>query len=483
MLKQMIFLDLFILFMTPIDILRRRKRYIGKAEALLALATSFIISVIILSQSIIYENWTINIFNQKTGIAPLEGLMGVLFTGIGFLIVSASTSMVEHDLRSERIPIFYAMVFTLVSSLCGMVFFDNLIIVFICIELNAFIAAGIVMIKDGEENFKAGFKYLLLSIFASAFILIGIVILYRLTGTLVIPDIYNSLVTISNLALIKYSFIFIFIGIAIKSALFPFHIWLPDAHSSAQAASSAILSSLVLKGYIVLFIRLIYSTYGIANVKMFNILPIILILGVSAMIYGSIMAIMQRKLKKVIAYSSVAQVGYIFLGIGLGNPIGLIASIFHIITHAITKSCLFLCAGEIILQTGHGEIGDMKGIGKNLPITMGIFTICSLSMIGIPLLVGFSSKWLFARAIMDSSKYWIIIILSLSSLLNAIYYLPICIRAFFSVDSNNKEAIVGNVELPWKDQVPTLILGSLVLVFGIFSSPVINFISSIVEKL
>lgn len=472
-----------ILFITPLIILLRRKNSSAKVETLVALGCSFVLSGILFNLSITNQDLSFYIFGQQIDINMLEGLMGLFFTGIGFLIVWASKSMIDYDLTSEKIPLFYAMVLALIGSLCGMVFFDNLILVFILIELSAFIAAGIVLIKDSEENYKAGLKYLFLSIFASAFLLVGIVILYRLTGTFAINDIFHKLVAISDLTLIRYSFIFIFIGIAVKSALFPFHIWLPDAHGSAPAVSSAILSSLVLKGYIVFFIKLIYTAYGISTIKLLNLLPIIMILGICAMLYGSIMAIMQRKLKKVIAYSSVAQIGYIFMGIGIGSPAGLIASIFHIIAHGVTKSCLFLCAGEIIMQTGHKEIKDMKGIGKSLPITMGLFTICGLSMIGIPLLIGFSSKWLFASAIMKSEMIWIIIALSLSSLLNALYYLPVSINAFFNIGSNQNKSTVESLELPISKQLPIIILGCLVVVFGIYSRPIIDLISLIVEKL
>lgn len=410
-----------------------------------------------------------------------ESLMTLFFIGIGFIISWSATSMIGHDIRKERISLYNFMIIFLILSLCAIVSFNHLLVVFVFIELSAFLAAGIVMIKESKENFKAGLKYLLLSIFASAFLLIGIVIIYRLTGTFNIIDMEHKIQAISNISLIKYSFIFIFIGIALKSALFPFHVWLPDAHGSAPATSSAILSSLVLKGYIVFFIKLVYLVFGIEMVRSLGILNLILILGVCAMIYGSILAIMQRKLKKMIAYSSVAQIGYIFMGIGLGTPLGLIASVFHIIAHGVTKACLFLCAGQIIEKTGYKDIDDLEGIGKAMPITLGLFAICGLSMIGIPLLIGFSSKWNFAQAIMDSGEIWLILILSLSSLLNAAYYLPISIRAYFNKCDNGKFTV--NLETRIYDFLPLIILGISVILLGLFSSPVINVIKHIVEKL
>ena len=199
------------------------------------------------------------------------------------------------------------------------------------------------------------------------------------------------------------------------------------------------------------------------------------------MIYGSILAIMQRNLKNLIAYSSVAQIGYIFMGIGLGTPLGLIAAIFHIIAHGITKACLFISTGTIIMKTGTKKIEHLSGAGKILPVTIAIFTLGGLSMIGIPLLVGFSSKWNFAQAIMDSGKYWIILILSISSLLNGLYYLPIPIKAYFSIDTSRDRDI--NLKTSILNELPILILGACVIIFGIFSNPIIDLISQIVENL
>lgn len=438
------------------------------------------LSIIVMGIGLILSIFTFNnSLNAKGPVSPLEGLMLIFFTTVGGLILWASTYMIDHDIKEERIPLYYGISLILIGLLCGIVLTDNLIVNFILIEISAFLAAGIVMIKDGEENYKAGLKYLMLSIFASAFLLVGIIILKDLSGTYDINRMRMNLMAISNLNPLKLSFVFILIGVGFKSALFPFHIWLPDAHGSAPAPSSAILSSLVLKAYIIFLIKLIYTGYGIGTIKLLNILNVLLILGCAAMIYGSLMAIMQTKLKKMIAYSSIAQIGYIFLGLGLGNALGLVAAIFHIIVHGVTKACLFLNAGTIIMATGKKDIKDMDGLGRGLPITMALFSICGLSMIGIPLLAGFSSKWNFGLAIMDSNRYWVIIILSLSSLLNALYYLPISIKSYFSL----KDIRVEKMEVNPLKNLPVIVLGLMVILMGIFSNPIINLISQIVEKL
>lgn len=405
--------------------------------------------------------------------------MIVFFLGLGLLITWSSYTMIDYDIEKKRYPQYYAMILVLISSLCAIVYFDNLIAVYVALEISAFLSAGLVMIKPSKVNFRAGVKYLFLSILASAFFLIGMVILFRLTNTFNISQMRELLELNYDYNLIRYSFVFIFIGIAFKSALFPFHIWLPDAYGSAPASSSAILSGIVSKAYIVLFIKLIYIGFGIDTVMDIKFLPIILILGAAGMIYGSLLAILQEDLQHRIAYSSVAQIGYIFMGIGLGNRLGLIAAAFHIIAHGITKSCLFLTEGTIVKKTGLRNTLDMDGIARSLPTTMALYTICSLSMMGIPLFAGFISKWNFAHAIMEVDSILLILILTLSSLLNGIYFLPLSIRSYFVIDESRERGL----RLESKGNLPVIILGLLVIVTGVFSSPLMDFLNNIVERL
>jgi len=188
--------------------------------------------------------------------------------------------------------------------------------------------------------------------------------------------------------------------------------------------------------------------------------------------------VMQKEIKQMIAYSSVAQVGYIFMGIGLGTKLGLDAAVFHIVTHAITKAMLFLNAGTIIKQAHVKKLKNLGNFGYTMPITMALFTLGALSMIGIPPSIGFSSKWNFAEAIMTSDKVWIILLLAISSLLNALYYLPVVIRAYF----NGKDAAVQSVSIERKEGalaelLPMILLGISIVCFGLYSDVIFNFIS------
>ena len=271
-------------------------------------------------------------WGNELKIGYLEAMMSILFTAIAALITWASFFSVDYEIQKEKIKLYYTLCGMLLASLLGILYSNDIFNCFVFIELSSIAACGIVVVKDKKENIKAGIKYLILSSLGSGLVLMGIAFLYSITGNLNMDYIHQELVKVSGLyrnTLIISLGLFT-IGLGVKSAMFPLHMWLPDAHTYAPSTSSALLSSLVLKAYILLYIKIIYRVFGIDIVKSLQVLEIVLILGAVGMLFGSILAIMQKDLKRMIAYSSVAQIGYIFFGIGLGNILGLTAAIFHI---------------------------------------------------------------------------------------------------------------------------------------------------------
>ncbi|SQB91933.1 sodium/proton antiporter shaD [Clostridium tetanomorphum] len=318
-----------------------------------------------------------------------------------------------------------------------------------------------------------------MSCLGSGLVLMGIAFLYSLTGHLNMTYIHNELV--KNYTNYPRSILITLglftVGLGVKSAMFPLHTWLPDAHSNAPTTSSAILSSLVLKGYVLFLIKILYRVFGREIIVQFPILNIILLLGCFGMIFGSIFAIFQQNLKRVIAYSTVAQMGYVFFAIGLGTEIGLVMSIFHIIGHAVTKAALFLCAGTIIQRTGHKYLKDLRGVGKEMPYTLALFFIASLSMVGIPLLPGFVSKWYLALGTIQANKIILIGVILASSLLNAIYYFPISIYGFFG-EENLQGKIYKSKSINIKQLLPIVVLVIAMFYVGIASKEIISLIKT-----
>lgn len=467
-----------------------RNKKIIKTTIMLGLLISLILSIF----TIYYTNvsgtfvFMVGHYDSPWGIelkiGVMESIMSVLFSFIGLICVWASIYSVNEEIKEKRVALYYSLISALMAALLGIVFSNDLFNCFVFIEITSIAACGIIIVKDKKENIKAALKYLILSSVGSGLVLMAIAFLYTITGNLNMDFIGKELLALtgeySNTILIVLGLITV--GLGVKSAMFPMHIWLPDAHTYAPSSASALLSSLVVKAYIVLYIKVIYRVFGFEMLNNLQILKAVLILGAGGMIYGSIMAIIQKDLKRMIAYSSVAQIGYIFLGIGLGNILGLVGALFHIIAHALTKSALFLTAGNIINTTKNKKIENLKGLGIEMPISFSIFTACGLSMIGIPFLIGFNSKWNFALAIIDSKLLFLIIILLASSLLNAVYYLPIIVNAFFG-DENLKGKVFKSKEKKIVELIPVILVSLLIVYLGLFSRGLIELITEAVKHI
>lgn len=412
-------------------------------------------------------------------IGIIEAIMGLLFTFVALMVIWYSVYSIEKEIKEKRVPLYYLLINILMGSLLGIVFTNDLFNSFVFIEVGTLASCGIVVIKDKKENIKATMKYLIMSCLGSGLVLMGIAYLYSMTGHLNITYIHEVLIknynNYPNAILITLGLFTI--GLGVKSAMFPLHTWLPDAHSSAPSSSSAILSSLVLKAFVLLLIKILFRVFGMEIIHEFPVLDLILVLGSVGMIMGSLLAISQKNIKRVIAYSSVAQMGYIFFGIGLGTEAGVAIAIFHIIGHAVTKSALFLSVGSMIEQTGNKDIEKLKGIGKEMPVTLGLFTICSLSMVGIPVLPGFISKWHLSLVSIESGRIILIAVILASSLLNAVYYFPIVINGFFG-DENLKEKVYKSKSKPLKELLPIIILVIAMLYVGVASKSFITLIQS-----
>lgn len=421
-------------------------------------------------------------FNAPYGIefriGIIEAIMGLLFTFVALMIIWYSIYSIEKEIKQSKVGLYYLLINILIGALLGVVYSNDLFNCFVFIEVGTLASCGTIIVKDKKENIKATMKYLIMSCLGSGLVLMGIAYLYSMTGHLNINYIHEEIIksyfNYPNAVLI--SIVLFIIGLGVKSAMFPLHNWLPDAHSNAPSSSSAILSSLVLKAFVLLLIKILYRVFGMEILNHFEVLNIILILGSLGMIMGSVFAIFQKNIKRVIAYSTVAQMGYIFLGIGLGTKLGVSIAIFHIIGHAVTKSALFLLVGAMIEQTGHKGLEQLKGIGKEMPLTLGLFSICALSMIGIPVLPGFISKWNLSLASIAAGDIILIAVILLSSLLNAVYYFPIVINGFFG-EENMKNKVYKSKSKPIKELMPVIFLVISMIYVGVASREIINLIN------
>ena len=483
MIKSFPLIIILVLFITAFIMPLVKKNKIIKSISLSSVAAVMLLSLIHFSFIIKNGPYLYSVghvdspFGIEFSIGSIEGIMAVLFTFVTLMIVWYSIYSIDRDIKDARIPLYYLLINMLVGSLLGVVFSNDIFNSYVFIEVGTLASCGIIVVKDKKENIMAATKYLIMSCLGSGLVLMGIAYLYSITGHLNMVYIHKELVNVYTQypRAILITLGLFTVGLGVKSAIFPLHNWLPDAHSSAPSPSSAILSSLVLKAYVILLIKVLYRVFGTEIVLQFPILRIILVLGSLGMIIGSIFAIYQKEIKRVIAYSTVAQMGYIFMGIGLGTELGVSIAIFHIIGHAVTKSALFLTVGAMIEQTGYKEVQDLRGIGREMPITLGLFTIGALSMVGIPLLPGFVSKWNFALASIDKGELFLIAIIIGSSLLNVIYYFPIVINGFFG-DENLEGKVYKSKSKPVKELMPIIVLVLSMLYLGTASKGIIQLI-------
>lgn len=408
-------------------------------------------------------------FGVEFIVDEFSAAMTVLVVIMSLLVIIYSFEDARHELQSHLIPGYYTLIFLMLFSMVGMTLTNDLFNMYVFMEILSLTSCGIVSIKRKPENFMASIKYLILGTIGSVSILLGIAFLYMVTGSLNMTINYDLIQHAWQLypRNILVALAFILTGFGIKAAVFPLHTWLPDAHSTAPTPSSALLSGLVVKIYIFGAIKILFRVIGLNILNEVGIPLFITYFAMTGMVMGSVFAIGQKDIKRILAYSSVAQIGYIVLGVGLATERGLSVSLFHVVTHALMKSALFLSAGAMIYQTGKRNVNELNGIGYQMPITMSVFTIGALGMIGIPGINGFMSKWYLSFAVLEAGRPLILLIILLSSFLNAIYYLPIIINAFLRESEERKNVMVKD-QVPKSMLIPMGIIAGLCVLFGFF---------------
>lgn len=427
-----------------------------KAKAARALNAVLVITVIVLSVcTFIYTLGTGESFVYVMGKFPapwgneiragmLEGLMATFFGIIMLLSLFGGEKKLHDEIEEGKIFLYYVLNDLLLSSLLALVYTNDIFTAYVFIEINTIAACGLIMIRQNGRTIEAAVRYMIMSLLGSGMFLLSACMIYDITGHLLMSNIKESIAVLAQNDMYRVPLILLIalmcVGLAIKSALFPFHAWLPDAYGYSTVSSAAILSSLVSKGYIFLLIKIFYRVIGLDVILDSKILNLLFIFGLAGMIFGSLSAIREKDIRRMIAYSSVAQIGYIYMGFGLGTEIGMTASIFHILTHAATKSLLFISAiGLTEVSGGSRQFFEVTGAGYRNKLAGIGFTVGSLSMVGLPAFAGFVSKILFAQAAIYNNGKMLptLIVLGISTILNAIYFLKTVLRIYTPVEKTS----------------------------------------------
>lgn len=362
---------------------------------------------------------------------------------------------------------FYALLLVMVAGMNGLVLVPDLFSVYLFLEVAAIASYALVAFGLGPEELEASFKYLMLSVVASAFVLLSITVIFGLTGSLSFQAVAGGLQDLNGGGLIiGVCLAFFIMGFGLKAALVPFHAWLPDAHPSAPAPISAMLSGLLIKvsGVYALF-RIIYSVVGMTPA----LSKVLMAMGTISIVVAALLALGQNDIKRMLAYSSISQVGYIILGLAIATPLGIAGGLFHLFNHAVAKGLLFLNSGSIQHITGTRNLNELGGLGKKVPVTAGTNLIGALSIAGVPPLAGFWSKLIIIIALVQAKHFGYALIAVLASILTLWYYLLIQRKAFFG-PLNDRWLNIK--EAPFWMSAANVILALLCILVGIFFTPV-----------
>ncbi len=418
----------------------------------------------------------------------LEAFLALYFAVIMLLSVLGGWSHVVIDIEAGKENLFYVLIDMMMSSLLAMIYTNDLFTGYVFVEINTIAACGMIMIRQNGHGIVAAIRYMVMSLIGSGLFLIGISLLYDVTGHLLMVPAHGAVEQIvtdrTYITPLLVIIALISVGMAIKSGLYPFHSWIPETYGYATPTASAILSSLVSKGYIILLIKIFYRVIGFDIVISSHVLNALFAFGVIAMIMGSVHAILQTDCRRMIAYSSVAQIGYIYMGIGLGTKAGMVAAIFHLLTHAATKSLLFISAvGLYEVSDGRTDYLGLRNAAFRNRVAGLAFSVGALSMVGFPMLSGFISKYLFATAALEKPHKMLVTLAALiiSTVLNAIYFLRQVVTIYsgrpgeaVSTGRFIKEAIA---ESTFSERFASIALVLLNLFLGLFSEVVIDVIS------
>jgi multicomponent Na+:H+ antiporter subunit D len=405
----------------------------------------------------------------------LAAYMTVLISFLGVLVLIFAPRAMARETPGREGFAWPAMVL-LVAGLNGMCLTGDVFNLYVFLEIAALSAYALLAIGDRAAP-VASLRYLLVGAVAGGFYLIGVAFLYFSTGTLNMADLYARLPELVENRAILTGAVFIVLGLAIKMALFPFHFWLPDVYTQAPSAVVGIVAPVMTKVSAYAIIRIFLDVFPPGFFT--EVLPMATTLGwmsAGGILFGSILAVSQQDYRRMLAYSSVGQVAYVGIGIGMANPIGMIGGLLHILNHALMKACLFLVGGAIRYRTGRTRIPDFAGLGKTMPWTMAAFVVGALAMVGIPPTAGFFSKWYLLLGALEAGNLWWFGVIMISSLLTAIYFFRVVETIYRdpAPDAPQLQDGVGEGEAPASMLVPILILGGGILVAGLMNVVIVN---------
>ena len=396
----------------------------------------------------------------------LSGFVLLLVSIIGAVTMPYAARSVTLEIEHDKQAWFYCMYLLCLTGLLGIAITGDAFNAFVFLEVSSLSSYVLIALGRDRRSLVAAFQYLIMGTVGATFYIIGVGLLYLMTGSLNMVDIAARLgpVWAESSPAVMAALAFITVGISLKLALFPLHAWLPNAYAYAPSWATAFLAATATKVAIYLLIRYYFSVFGVAiEVRALPVNDIIIVLSVAAMFIASLVAVFETNVKRMLAYSSVAQIGYITRGIGLANQAGLTGGLVHIVNHALMKAALFLAVGAMFYRAGTVRISELAGIGRKMPITMAAFTVAGLGLLGTPGTSGFISKWYLALGALDKG-WWPLVLLIVASSLIAVFYVGRFLEVAWLREP--APALADVRDPPLSMLLPTILLAAATVYFG-----------------
>ncbi|MGI9482344.1 MAG: monovalent cation/H+ antiporter subunit D family protein [Hyphomicrobiales bacterium] len=395
----------------------------------------------------------------------LSAFVLMLVSVMGAVLMPYARLSVAKEISARNQPYFYCMYLLCMTGLLGITITGDAFNAFVFLEISSLATYVLIALGRDRRSLLAAYQYLVIGSVGATLYVIGVGLLYSITGTLNLVDISAKLGIIENIGPALIALGFLVTGICLKLALFPLHVWLPNAYTYAPSVATIFLAGTATKVAVYLLLRFIFTVFNIdSSTGSTPLSEIFIVLSVLAMFGASIVACFQDNVKRMLAYSSVAQIGYITLGIAILNHTGLTGGIVHLFNHAITKAALFMVMGGIMYRLSSVNISSMAGLGKKMPWTMAAFVVAGLSIIGTPGTAGFISKLYLVTGAMENGWWWLGVLIVASSVLSVVYIGRVVEAAYFQEPEGNASKCT---DMPMSMLIPTLVLAGACIWFGI----------------
>lgn len=419
------------------------------------------------SEALVYWTGNWRFFGIAMVYDALTALVVLVINVVGFCALLYSVRYISHYTARWK---FYTLFLLMLAGLNGLAISGDLFNMFVFIEIAAVASYALVAFGTEAEELEAGFKYMVLGEVGGMAILFSIALIYSQTSTLNLAQISKALPF--GTPFFWFVLATLLIGFAIKMAMVPFHAWLPDAHPSAPAPVSAMLSGVFIKVVgVYAMARLVFNVFGLSREATPAFFNLLIGFGILSMIAGGLVAYSQTDYKRLLAYSSISQMGYILIGLGIGNAWAVAGALFHLLAHAMGKGLLFLVSGSVEAQTGTRNIDQLKGLERTMPLTAWSHVLGSLSLAGVPPFAGFFSKLFIIVGALQARMYWLAVLAALFSAVTLAYLTKVVNKAFFSRD--NEEPVRAH-EAGGTMAIAVVILILLSVLTGIFFVPVLD---------